>query len=512
MTDNIQKKLAPVIRRMRYRAALAFGAMGLLIGAVVSLVTGMVGWLMNSPVTAERVGWILVVSTAVGLLAGLLKNVSLSSAASLVDHCFCLKDRILTAVRFRELSSPSDLQQLQILDADEVLQALNLRQAVPMGIPRECPAIVVLLLATGRILLAGYGTETALNVVSQESVQAEVQVIEEEIQQLEALAEETDDSQLQDLADRLKQDLKTLKVPVLEMRESLKTLSEMQQKMKAAIAEMDLQAMDAQLQEVGEALSVAKPFQNAANALDEKQYSKAADELQQITEEELDLKKLAPAEARSAAEQLAKAADRAQEEDLKELADILKQLSESVKGGDGKEAQKQSEELGQQVRKHQVNHQLKQLLENSSDQLAESKLHLAAQSNSEGDGNMSGKGLNESQGQSDKTAASSSQKAGAKSAGNIHGPQTELESQRQMARLSGQLNENGDTETETITSATPDSPQTAQRQAVEAFTKYQKLSDAVLDSESIPAGHRRMIQNYFERIRPSVPQTETQAE
>jgi hypothetical protein len=34
------------------------------------------------------------------------------------------------------------------------------------------------------------------------------------------------------------------------------------------------------------------------------------------------------------------------------------------------------------------------------------------------------------------------------------------------------------------------------------YQKYRKLSEAVLDSEPIPLGHRQTIRRYFELIRP----------
>jgi hypothetical protein len=73
-------------------------------------------------------------------------------------------------------------------------------------------------------------------------------------------------------------------------------------------------------------------------------------------------------------------------------------------------------------------------------------------------------------------------------------------SQARHEKLTGQLGDEGDTETETIQS--PESEQAAQRAYREKYLEYQKLSEAVLDSEPIPLGHRQTIRRYFQAIRP----------
>ena len=42
----------------------------------------------------------------------------------------------------------------------------------------------------------------------------------------------------------------------------------------------------------------------------------------------------------------------------------------------------------------------------------------------------------------------------------------------------------------------------AGRSYKEVYQKYQRMSEAVLDSEPIPLGHRQIIRTYFQKIRP----------
>jgi hypothetical protein len=95
-----------------------------------------------------------------------------------------------------------------------------------------------------------------------------------------------------------------------------------------------------------------------------------------------------------------------------------------------------------------------------------------------------------------------SKSAGAASAGNIDGELTSLNANRNLVEITGQLSGDGESEFETSTS--PEGREAARRQARESFAKYQKMSEAVLDSEPIPLGHRQTIRRYFELIRPGV--------
>jgi hypothetical protein len=93
-----------------------------------------------------------------------------------------------------------------------------------------------------------------------------------------------------------------------------------------------------------------------------------------------------------------------------------------------------------------------------------------------------------------------SQQFGKSTSGNINGEKTRLESPRNMQEITGTPGE-GPSEFET--SSSPEGREQARRKYRESFEKYQKLSEAVLDSEPIPLGHRQTIRRYFELIRPT---------
>ena len=74
------------------------------------------------------------------------------------------------------------------------------------------------------------------------------------------------------------------------------------------------------------------------------------------------------------------------------------------------------------------------------------------------------------------------------------------------SRITGKQTDEGEIEIETTHS--PEGKQEAQREYRETYDKYQKTSEAVLDSEPIPLGHRQTIRRYFEAIRPTEGETD----
>ena len=83
--------------------------------------------------------------------------------------------------------------------------------------------------------------------------------------------------------------------------------------------------------------------------------------------------------------------------------------------------------------------------------------------------------------------------------GNVDGEKTKLDSTRKQDYVPGQAGE-GPSETETTHS--PEGREIASRQYSEMYQKYRKMTEAALNSEPIPLGHRQTIRRYFELIRP----------
>ena len=98
-----------------------------------------------------------------------------------------------------------------------------------------------------------------------------------------------------------------------------------------------------------------------------------------------------------------------------------------------------------------------------------------------------------------KKSDSPSNNWGKQTSGNLFGEQTKIDANRHRQEVKGQ---SGEGPTETETSNSPEGREVASRSEREVYQKYQKISEAVLESEPIPLGQRQTIQKYFELIRP----------
>ena len=90
---------------------------------------------------------------------------------------------------------------------------------------------------------------------------------------------------------------------------------------------------------------------------------------------------------------------------------------------------------------------------------------------------------------------------GRTASGNIDGEKTKLAGKRTDQQITGTPGGEGDSDVET--SATPEARQQASREYRENYQKFKKESEAVLEGEPIPLGHRQMVKKYFELIRPA---------
>lgn len=499
MRNKIQDILTPVRNRLRNRKAIRLSSSAALFTAVICVL------LASLRVTLGiHVSWFLLTGIFVGglvaaALLGLTVQQPWKKVAATVDNHYGLKDRIGTALEFSTKHADSSFCQLQIDDARSHLSKMDAKAVVPYEPPPlwKWTAIAVAITA----LLMNWPTTrtmTQADVLNRDGIDLAAQEIAEELSELQQLADESEIEPLQSLVDELQNDLKALEDPQSDVRTSLEAVSEMQQKLQNLMASLDVAKMDAQLNDVADAMSAAEAFREISDALKNGEFNNAAEKLENVSAEEMDR-----AESRPTSEKLEDAARKARERDLKELNEILEKLADSVKQESIDSIQEESQELADAIRKHDVRKQLTNMLASKSQKLADAKKMFAGDSSKAGSGGKGSDktGVNLAEGQTEKKSNTSSRKAGAQSAGNVDGQKTELQSQRQMARLNGQLGAEGDSEFETET--TDESEATSTRKAQEAFEKYQKMSEAVLEKEAIPLGHRRTIRKYFELIRPT---------
>jgi len=424
-------------------------------------------------------------------LLALMRSCPVPTAARLVDQRLNLKDRTLTSVDLLERVDRTPMEQLQIEDtADHLMIPL---QAVmpPLRLKMFwCAFPVSVCIIAAVSYCKDYQPSGNTASVIQTALPPEISApLEEMIAKTDELAQEhAGEQSLQKLYEQL--DVLMNKFVSLngDKKESLMTLSEMEEAFQSALDSLQLEAMEESLSELAKTLELAEKTSPIGKSLEKGDFSQAAMELRKLDAETLE--SLTNPEQKAMAEEMQSLADNAEKRSQQPLKEAAQNLSDALEEGDGDSGKTATDDLANEVEKHGVRKEIAKSLAQQQMLLAMMKADGGQQ------GNMSGgKGTDKSD--------TASQTWGSGTAGNPNaGQETQLNGQRQRETLTGEMGEQGDSEKETIDSQEM-SAAASQREYRDQYQQYQKLSEAVLDSEPIPLGQRQVIRRYFESIRPS---------
>lgn len=485
MKERIYRGLAPVRRRQLGQGVARAVIVGLLASSMVGIGLGLWRWQTATSIPPALVFTILLAGPLLGMLAALARRPSWLGVAVAVDARHGLKDRFATALDFLARPESSPLHALQIDDAARHLDRVEPRAVVPFRFPLLLPyAAAALAIALG--VLAWPLTPRPVQArpaAPLPSVLGQAEQISEDLEQLDDLAKKERDQELEALVERLREKVEELKQPGVDVREAMAKISEMQ----AAIAEQQAQfnvgLVDAQLQALGNAMTPAQALEAVGKALMEAKFDKAAEKLEAIEPPDVDRK-----EARAVEEAMKQVAEEMGEVGLGQLSAAAGEMADGLKGGKAGQCRKGARDLARLVKGHSGRRKIKEILDIELDKLSECK------------GNC----------ESDKTARirmpsktdRPSEQWGAGTSGNVLGAKTESRGNHERKEINGNP---GDGPSEVETTHSPEGRQLAARGYREMYQKYQKISEAVLDSEPIPLGHRQTIRRYFELIRPQNP-------
>ena len=112
--------------------------------------------------------------------------------------------------------------------------------------------------------------------------------LDEELEQLQEFNQEDRDPEIEKLLEQLAETLEQLQQPGVDPKEALAKLSEMEAALEAQQQQLASPQMDAQMQQLGEALSLAEPLATAGMALEQGEFEKAAEEMERQDLPELD--------------------------------------------------------------------------------------------------------------------------------------------------------------------------------------------------------------------------------
>jgi hypothetical protein len=478
MGERILDTLEPVRRRQLGIEVIRASAIGLLVGSLLAMVAGILRWQNAGPAAAIWAGVFFMAGPLIGALFGLLRGRSIHLAAATVDRCYNLKDRATTAVDFIRRGQPTPLHELQVADAQAHLRGIDARQVAPYRIPKVMPyALASTALALGLLLWPQTTRVHAKPSAPLDSVIAAAIEAEESLEDLEEAATKTNDPKLKELVQKLSETIEEMKLPGVDTKEALAKLSEMQAAIMAQQAQFNVGLVDSQMQSLGEAMASTQALEGAGQALQAGKYEKAAEQLDRA-EPKFDRK-----ESKTLKEKLAQAAKAMQEAGLAELTTATTELAEAME--DEAAAAGACKKLGNLARDQGRRKKINDLLSLQCRNLSECKGNC--QKNSTAKFRLRKK--------SDRPSNS----WGMSTSGNTDGDLTKLDSARQKEQVKGEMGEGA---SETETTHMPEGRQAAARAYREQYQKYRRMTEAALDSEPIPLGHRQTIRRYFELIRP----------
>ena len=495
MTQAIHAALKPTRSRQQKLFALRSALIGLTVSAVVGVVLGIgrLAWGYEFSWAARAI--VLAAGPLLGFVVGLILRQTWHGAAVAVDEHYLLKDRTVTALAFSEQAAANDLHNLQMADAMSHLQTVEPQAVAPLRAPRAWAltfgAVVgaIVLLAwplTPEIAEAGPPPVpdhiTSMVLEQKEKLAALEKKLSDTVQDLEDEKANEQKKGLKELIEKLMQKVEELTQPGTDEKEALAKLSEMQADVQALANELNVAALDGQLSSLGTALAASSAFEGAGKALQEGKLEKAAKEL-----EKLDEVKLTPKEAKALEEKLKQLSKQMGDAGQGSMGEAVGELAEGLKGGKGKVG-KATRAIAKKVNNAVKRRKVSDLLLDQIEELKEGKSDVAMNG---------GPRLRMPQ----KSNSPSNNSGVAAISGNIDGEKTKLASKRTDQQLTGTPGAEGDSDVETT--ATPEARQQASREYKEKYQKFKRESEAVLEAEPIPLGHRQMVKKYFELIRPS---------
>lgn len=488
MTDELHSRLQPVRRRQLLQSFTSWVISGLLIGAGAGVVFVIARWIANwTDGSLMAAAAIIAGPTIAGMaaLVWLLPRPNWVAAAQAVDRHYRLKDRTESALDFAHRQIPADKRafaELQLADAINHLTQIEPKLVAPFKAPRLLPgALIATIAVIGFSLIPLQPDEVVASpTVTDQGIVNEAEAISDNLKELEDEFNKESDPELNELLKELKQKTEELKEPGVDVKEALAKISEMQAAIQSAQSQSSLEQVDQQLQEIGEAMASSKALQGAGQALAEGKYDKAMKELGELAELEFERN-----EARTTVEKLKKAAKRSGNGADGAISDAAKEIAEGIEEDDDDQAMSGARKLGDRVGKQSRRKKINDLLDAELAELAENKANVQQNSTAKG--------------KKKQKSNSPSNNWGMSESGNIDGEATNLNSSVNREQITGTA---GDGDSDFETSSSSEGRQEAQRGYKEAYQKFKKMSEAVLESEQIPLGHRQTIRRYFESIRP----------
>jgi len=558
----LQDKIRTLRRRVRFLLTFHWVCRGLLVAALISLISLFLSGFHLLPFPLEALGVLFCLGLIAGIVVGLTRRVTPMDVARLTDERLETRERLSSALEFLGIAERNPLTEVQIADAAACSASIQANRIYPLRMTREAKALVV----AGSILALMLALPE-LPFLQSPKVRAEKAALRKEGERIVPMARElkakATDKKL-DLSKRVAQNLEKLgldmkkgrltkKQAMVKMNRLSKELQEAHRQiartnsgksLDKAIKEMkSLKAIEEAGMSKSEAL---QKLAEAAKALERKDYDAAARALEALGRK-MQSGQISSQETQTIADKLKKMASAFKGTSLDEMAQNLQQAAKQLQEmAQSPSARKQMEQIartlqkaggtcksaGRSLQDAENLQQMAQAISSTQQSMSGDAFDaagmprngtpLSGQGASGGQGNRTGRGDGQTalpfasgpdagHGTTNLRATSSpmqeglpkirqsQERPGMKSRfESIYAPER-IATEKLDAQVKGRPGKQGKTQTTFIKGA----PEKA-----ESFTpyyevqeSYQKAAEKALNQEKIPAAYRKQVKEYFESLK-----------
>ncbi len=278
----------------------------------------------------------------------------------------------------------------------------------------------------------------------------------------------------------------------VDKKDALLALNKVEDQLKKIKKSLKNEVISEHSNELADALDQVNGLNKAAAALRKKKFKDAANQVE-IAKKDLKNKKTDKQLAKNkkmASKKLNTLADKLKKKGKSGLSKNLSEMSDAIKNNNPKKMSNALGKLKNSFRKEALRKNQRRGIGSMLSQLGKKKKDI-------GSGKMPGQN---SMRKGDASGNKKGLMAGKGKGGNPFGKTTDLQSNREELKLSGNISE-GQSEITTLKSEQSNANTLSSEKQIE-FQQYEELSKQAIEDESIPRVYRETIRRYFERIRP----------
>lgn len=478
---GIERCVRTVRGRQQRQLVWKFASAGLLWSGLAAFVLATARLFIEGGFAWSWVLATLIGGPLVGLCYAMLHFPTMRQAAAAIDRAFNLKDRTQTALNFLARAEKQPLQELQLADAEQHLAQVDPVAVAPFQRPRSLPiGLVASLAALVLLVFTAPRQQVEAALVASPAVLSTAERAEAGLEELREFQKEEKDPELEELLKELAEKIELLREPGMDPKEAMAQLSEMEAALEEMQQSLSDPSLEAELEKVGEALSLSEAMAVAGAAMSKGDMEKAAEELKK-----LDMPQLDKQTEKAISEKLAEIKPNSDQsgQNRKGLKEAAAQVAAGLSQGDRSKFKEGMEGLAGECNKQGQRKKLSDLLKKQCKCLGECKSECEGECKSQSE-----------------TTKPGGRKAGKAASSNEGGDKTAPLKANPQMNITGQDSGQGEVDVETEEGTAQE--QESVRQYRAKADQYEAMAESVLNSEAIPLGHRQTIRKYFESIRP----------